>query len=200
MFGLFRKRREHLQRRELQGLMSCLVAWHRAGLEGHYQDGVADSDALEEKRSALGWYAHAADGTDPFTNHILQIPVGELEEPLFLEGLYRIETAVGIAWALRLIEAVPPTDIGADFEALSRLFPLDGPPAPSIRDAKLREQGEILDKLTEWKALTASARKKRDESHQESTAIPFSRAFERTRGLAWVCDNTPWIEDIELGV
>lgn len=180
--------------------MSCLVAWHRAVLEGQYQDGVTDSKALEERRSALGWYAHAAGGTDPFTDHILQIPVGELDEPLFLEGLYRIETALGVAWALGLIEAVPPTDVGADFEALSCLFPLDGPPAPSVRDARLREHTEILDKLAEWTSLTASARMKRDESHEESTAIPFSRAFERARGLAWVSSDTPWIEDTILDV
>ncbi len=181
--------------------MSCLVAWHRAAFEGHYQDGVANAKALEEKRSALGWYAHAAGGTDPFTDHILQIPVGELDEPLFLEALYRIETASAIAWALGLIEALPPTDVRADFEALSRLFPLDEPVAPAIRDARLRDQSKLIDKLTEWKALTATARKKRDESPEESTTIPFSRAFERARGLAWVSSNeTPWIEDIVLDV
>lgn len=175
--------------------MSCLVAWRRAVLEAHLRDGVADAKTLEERRSALARYAHAAGGTDPFADHVLRVPVGELDDSLFLEALYRIETAVGVAWTLGLIAAVPAPEVGADFEALSALFPLDGAPAPSIRDAKLREQAEISSKLSEWMALTASARKKRDGSPGESTAIAFSRAFERARGIAWVHSGTPWIED-----
>jgi hypothetical protein len=161
---------------------------------------VADARTLDERRSALAWYAHAAGGADPFTDHILQTPIGELDEPLFLEALYRIETAVGVAWALSLVGTVPPMEEGADFEALSGLFPLEGSPAPSIRDASLREKTVILNKLAEWRALTASARKKRDEAPGESTAIPFSRAFERTRGLAWASSNATWIEDTVMDV
>jgi hypothetical protein len=200
MFGFLRKRREHPRHRELRGLRSCLVAWRRAVLEAHHRDGAADNETLEEKRLALAWYAHAAGGADPFTSHILQVPVGELDEPLYLDALYRIETAVGVAWTLGLIETLPPTEVGADFEALSGLFPLEGSPAPSIRAATLRGQTEILNELAEWKMLTVSARKKRDESPGESTAISFSRAYERARGLAWVASDTPWIEDTAMDV
>ena len=180
--------------------MSCLVAWHRAVLEARHQGGAVDTQELEQKRSALAAYAHAAGGTDPFTEHVVQLPVGQLDKPLFLEALYRMETAVGVAWALGLLETVPPPEVGADFETLSGLFPLEGSPAPSIRDAKLRAQTELRNKVAEWAELTALARKKRDASPGESTAIPFSRAYERTRGLVWVSSDTPWIEDTAVNI
>ena len=57
MFGFFRKRREHPHRRELYGLMSCLVAWRRALLEAYLRDGVGENASLEERRAALAGYA-----------------------------------------------------------------------------------------------------------------------------------------------
>lgn len=200
MFGFLRKRREHPHHRELRGLMSCIVAWRRAVIEGHHQEQSVDATTLEEARSALLWYAHAAGGADPFTDHIVQVPVGELEEPLFLEALYRIETAVAVAWTLGLVESLPPPEDRADFEALADLFPVDGPPPPSIRDARLRDQTEIANKSAEWQSLTAAARKLRDERPGPATAIPFSRAFERARGLVWASSSTRWIEDTVIRV
>jgi hypothetical protein len=190
----------HVQLRELRGLMSCLVAWRRAALEGQFQDGAADRETFEEKRSALAWYVEGAGGVDPFATYVVNTPVGELEEGLFLEALYRIETAVGIAWALGLIEKLPPPEERADFEKLSSLFPVDAAPDPAIRDAKLRDPQEIAKKLEEWKALTAAKRRARDVAQDEATALPFSRAFERTRGLLWVNGETELIEDVAMDV
>lgn len=188
----------HVHLRELRGLMSCIVAWRRAALEGQYQDGAADRSTLEERRSALVWYVEGAGVVDPFATHVVNTPVGELDEGSFLEALYRIETAVSIAWALGLIDPLPPPEERADFDALSELFPTDGAPPAATFDAKLRESAEIAEKLAEWKTLTADTRRARDAAHDEATALPFSRAFERARGLAWVCGETDQIEDVAI--
>jgi len=180
--------------------MSCLVAWRRAVVEARYRDRAADQKTLEAKRSALGWYAHAAGGTDPFTAHVLAVPVGELDEPLFLGSLFRIEAAVAIAWTLGLVETVPKIEERASFVALDALFPVDGSPAASILGARLRDRAELERELDEWKAKTASARKMRDESGDESTSIQFSRAYERARAIAWVCSENESIDDTVMDV
>jgi hypothetical protein len=181
-------------------LMSCIVAWRRAVLEAHYREG-AEPHVLDEKRSALTWYAQGAGGTGPFTEHLLCMRVGELDEPLFLEALYRIESATSIAWALGLLASIPPVEEGAEFEALSNLFPLDGAPGASTRDARLRDPQELFHQGLEWKRLTAAARKRCDEFPGEpAAAIQFSRAFERSRGLVWVSSNAGWLEDTGLDV
>lgn len=199
MFGLFRKRRRagpHPHRRELSGLLSCIVAWRRAVIEARLRDGEVDAGTLAERLSNLAAYAEAAGEIDPFTRHVLSIPVGELDEPLFLEALYRMETAVSIAWALGLVSVLPPIEERADFEALGELFPLDGPPARSIAGAKLRETGEISAQLSSWSSRLAAARQKRKLSPgDEASAVQFSHAFERARGLAWLSRDTAYIED-----
>ena len=73
----------HVHQRELAGLVACLVAWHRGALEDEADQG-GDIAHLEERRSALAWFAHGAGVTDPFALHVLQIPVWQLERDLFL--------------------------------------------------------------------------------------------------------------------
>jgi len=179
-------------------LVACLVAWRRAVLEAQHLDGAADAEVLDEARVALSGYAGAAGVTDGFTLHVLEFPVGELDEPLFLEALYRLETAGAIAWTLRLMDELPPIDEGAGYEFLSSLFPLDGKPASTIGTATLRDPAELQAARTEWEAKLATARQARDASPDEDTSLRFSRAFERVRGIAWVSSNAPTLEDVEV--
>jgi hypothetical protein len=203
MFALLRKRWRASpppHRRELNGLLACISAWRRALLDAHLREGALDAGTLAERLSDLVAYVELAGGTDKFTRHVLGIAVGELDQTLFLEALYRIETAVSIAWALGLVDALPPIEEGADVETLSQLFPLYGSPARSIREATLRVTPRAADELaaqrSSWSSRLATARQKRALSpNDESLAIQFSRAFERTRGLVWVSSDTPSIED-----
>jgi hypothetical protein len=199
MFGLFKRTRRspHLHRRELEGLLACLTAWRRAVLEGRRNDGE-DGNALAEELDHLAAYSEAAGVADPFTKLILGRPVGGLDQPLFLEGLYRIETAASIAWALGLAEDIPSIEERADFEALRSLFPLDGPPM-AIDGAKLRESSEIGAQLSAWTSrLTAAWAASERSPTDEAAGIRRSRAFERTRGLIWVGGGMAHIEDVVM--
>jgi len=180
-------------------LLSCIVAWRRAVLEARCREDPAEAKALDERRDLLCSYADVAGGVDPLTRHILGLAVGSLAEPLFLEGLYRIETASSIAWALGLAEAVPPITEHANHERLGALFPTASAPPPSIREARLRERAEIAAKLEEWKDASSRAWARREEAPGEVTGIEFSRAYERARGLRWVCSRASWIEEIQGG-
>ena len=80
-------------------------------------------------------------GVDPFTTLVVSVPVGQLEEPLFLEALYRIETAAALAWTLGLSDTLPPVSEGADFDRLSGIFPLEGAPSAAIPGARKRAPG-----------------------------------------------------------
>ena len=199
MFGLFKRkpRPPHPHRRELEGLLGCLTAWRRAVLEGRFQDGD-DGTALAEQLGHLAAYAEAAGVADPFTKLILRRPVGGLDQPLFHEGLYRIETAASIAWALGLAEDIPSIEDRADFEALRSLFPLDGP-STAIGGAKLRESSVIAAQRAAWTSRLAAATAAADRSRTDEVAgIRRSRAFERTRGLIWVGGGMAHIEDVVM--
>jgi hypothetical protein len=180
--------------------MSCITSWRRAVLEAQVRDGVAEAGPLDTKRALLSTFTLAAGGADPFTEDVLQVPVGQMEEPHFLEALFRIEAALGIAWALGLVPSLPATTVGADWKSLAALFPPDAAPPASVRDARLRAPEELQRTLAEWKVITAEARKVRDADPTHETAIPFSRAFERTRALVWVTGEVPWLEDVPMDV
>jgi hypothetical protein len=190
----------HPHQRELITLMSCIVSWRRAVLEAQVRDGVAEAAVLDGRRALLATYTLAAGGADPFTEDVLLVGVGQMEEEHFLEALFRIEAALSIGWALGLVASLPASTVGADWKSLSALFPPDGAPAAVLRDARLRPSDELQQGLTEWKAITAEARKVRDADPTHETAIPFSRAFERTRALVWVTGQVPWLEDVAMDV
>jgi hypothetical protein len=146
----------------------------------------------------LAAYAEAAGETDPFVRLVLGTSVGGLDPPLFLEALYRIETAASIAWAFGLAE-LPSIEERADAVVLCGLFPLDGPPADSIISARKRELSEIAVQLSNWRSRLASARERADQSpNDEAAGIQRSRAFERTRGLLWITTDVPNIEDTQM--
>ena len=199
MFGPFKKQRPagpHPHRRELGGLLSCIVAWRRAVLEAQARDPELDAAMLAGPLEKLRAYAQAAGETDPFTLRVLGSSIGELEEPLFLEALYRIETAAGIAWALGLLDVLPPIEARADFEALGALYPLTAPPPERLVNATLRDSAVIAEQLSVWSSRLDAARKRHEQSpDDESAPLQFSRAFERTRGLAWVSGDTQYVED-----
>ncbi len=200
---IFRRHRAgepHRQARELRALISCLVAWRRAVLETQYRDGVADAATLDEKRAGLVWYVERRGGADSFTSHIIQVPIGDLDEPLYLAALWRIEAVAGIAWALRLLDEIPQLEDGSDEAMLDRLFPLDGAPSPAVRTAAMRDRAEIAVKLEEWRALATVARRRVNDWRFEATAIELSRAFERARALAWVLGTEAWIDDTNFAV
>jgi Domain of unknown function (DUF4272) len=201
---IFRSRRAgepppHLAR-ELRALRSGLVAWRRAVLESKYREQVGDAATLDAERTSLAWYVDAMGGADSFTTHIIHVPVGELDEPLFLAALWRIEAAAGIAWAVGLVEEIPALEDGSDADELDRLLPLDGPPASTVRTAELRDRTEIAHKLEEWRALATVARRRVNDWRLDTTAIELSRAFERARSLAWVLGRDTWIDDTIFGV
>lgn len=176
--------------------MSCIVAWRRGCFESYYRNNRSPASVLNERIDLLGLYANAAGGADPFTAQMLQVSVGELPESWFLDALFRLETAVSVAWAVGLVESIPANDQPADHKILGGFFPTDGTPSASLRDAKLRAQPELAQTLTEWTGITANALERRDSCPEdEGAGILFSRAFERTRGLVWVCSDAQWIED-----
>jgi hypothetical protein len=160
---------------------------------------VASRQELAEKLSQLNWYNHEAGGADPFTDHILRVPVGDLEPPAYLGAEWRIETAVSIAWALSLVDEIPPTAQRSDSAMLETFFPLQGSLPASVKEARLRDRAAIIDKVTEWKQNLSGARANRDRSvgspMEEAAAVEFSRAYERTRGLVWVLTAAPSIDD-----
>jgi hypothetical protein len=198
MGWLWSRRRRHPHVRELRGLRACLLAWHRSVLEDWHRQAAAPPEALEERLSALRWYAHGLGGTDPLTDHVLAMPIGALGQPLYLGAHWRAETAVSIAWALRLADAIPPVEDRSDIDALSALMPLDAPPPEAIRGATLRDRAELTRARDDWKRRTDAAEARRSEAPGEPAELAFSRAYERTRGLAWVLDGAPTIEDATI--
>lgn len=201
MLGWLKRRKApsaHPQQRELAALLSCLVAWRRAALEAQFHEIPEAAAELEERLSALRWYVHGAGGADPFTSYVLEFPLGELDHSLFLLALYRIEVAVGIAWALGLSESMPDADQGANIEWLDELLPVTGSPHPAIAEARLRDRQELETSRDEWLTALGELRARRDQSPDDERAgIRFSRAFERTRALVWVLGSAPFVEDAE---
>ena len=47
-----------------------------------------DAATLDEKRAGLVWYVERVAGADTFTSHIIQVPIGDLDEPLYLAALW----------------------------------------------------------------------------------------------------------------
>ena len=195
-----RKPPPHPHVRELIGLRACLTAWRRAAIEHWYQDGVASREELTERLSQLGWYNRGAGGADPFTEHVLGVPVGELDPSLLLGAHWRAEAAAGIAWALDLMDEIPPMSERSDPATLERFFPLRDAPPPSIAQARLRDRAAIAGKLAEWKEHLSVATASREAAGpaDEAAAFAFSRAYERTRGLAWVLTDVASIDDTPM--
>jgi hypothetical protein len=199
--GWFGKPRKppHPNLRELNGLRWCITAWRRAVIEHWYQDGEDSHEVLSEKLSALGWYNHAAGGADEFTEFVLQVPVGELDPSLLLGAHWRAETATAIAWALGLVAVIPPMPERSDSATLDGFFPLDDRP-PAIAAARLRDHALIAAELAAWKQnlVLATANRERAGPADEAAALEFSRAYERTRGLAWVLSDAAQIDDTPM--
>ena len=195
-----RKPAPHPQLRELHALRSSIVAWHRAAIERWYQDGVASQEELTERLSQLRWYNVGAGGADPFTEYVLGLPVGDLAPSLVLGAHWRGEAAAAIAWALGLVDEIPPPPQRSDPALIEGLFPLQGAPAPAIRDARLRDRAEIAAKLSEWKQHLDVTAKNRDRAGpaDEAAALEFSRSYERARALAWVLGEAPSIDDTPM--
>jgi hypothetical protein len=151
---------------------------------------------VTERLSHLNWYNHGGGGADPFTDFVLKIPIGEMEPPLLLGAHWRGETAVSIAWALGLLERIPAASQRADMAQMESFYPLDGE-VPALAAAQLRDRDLIAAELAAWKQtlLVATASRERAGPDDENAAFEFSRAYERTRGLAWVLSGTPAIED-----
>jgi hypothetical protein len=197
MFGIFRRRRPHPHARELGGLIACVIAWRRANLEHWLRSGEADAKMLEESRQTLRWYATASGAADPFGQSILDIPVGALDEGLFLEASYRIETAGALAWSLGLLVRLPTAEERIDHRLLEELVPEQDGPAPAFREAQLRDRAELEHALAEWRERTATARERRDAAPADPpAAFAFSRAYERARGIAWVLSSLDHVEDV----
>lgn len=175
--------------------MSCTCAWRRAVFETQYREHSEAGGALEDARKSLALYCEAAGGVSPFANAILSVPLGELDEDLFLLGLYRMDVAASIAWALHLMDEIPPLTSSSDAERIASLFPLDGGPGWTRDDVCPRDPPVLKQVLDEWRSTLAAARTNRDGS--EERELEFSRAYERTRGLKWVCTDLPWVEDVE---
>ena len=192
-----RKPPPHPHLRELIGLRCCLTAWRRAVIEHWHQDGVASREELTERLSQLGWYNTGAGGADPFTEHVLQVPVGDLDPSLLLGAHWRAEAAASIAWALGLVDQIPPPSQRSDVAALESLFPLADRSAPAIAQARMRDRAAIAGKLAEWKQHLSVATANRETAGpaDESAAFAVSRAYERTRGLAWVLTDVASIDD-----
>jgi hypothetical protein len=181
--NIFRPRAPHPHQRECMALLSCVVAWRRAVIEAKRREAnIVDDDAL----SALRWYWHGAGGTDPFTSHVLALHVGALDDDLFLLALYRIETAVALAWALRLVDEIPPPTERADVDVISRIFPLDA--ETRIKDASLRSHDELHDAANAWRTMLQSC---------APGSLEFSRAYERARGLLWLNSVGADLHDID---
>jgi hypothetical protein len=199
--GLFGKKRPppHPNLRELNGLRWCITAWRRAAIEHWFLDGVASREELTEKLSQLGWYNHAWDGADEFTNFVLSVPVGELDPSLLLGAHWRGETASAIAWALGLVDVIPPPSQRSDAATMETFFPLDDRP-PGIAQARLRDRALIAAELAAWKQNLAAAAATRDRAAlpDELAAFEFSRSYERARGLAWVLSSLAEIEDTPM--
>ncbi len=200
VLDLFRRPRRapHPCVRELLGLQACIIAWRRGGLEHRHREGSSERAALDEKLELLRWYAQGAGCVEPFAAHALEIPLGGMTESDFLEASFRIETAGAIAWALGLAAALPPGDERADVLSIARLFPSDAEPPPEIDSAALRDRAALAAELNQRKLAAAAARRERDACDEHATAIVFSRAYERARGLAWVCGTARWLHETPI--
>lgn len=195
-----RKRVPDPNLRELRALRCCVTAWRRAAIEHWSLDGVGRREELTERLSHLNWYNYGWSGADPFTDFVLKIPVGEMEPPLLLEAHWRGETAVSIAWALGLLERIPSASERADVAQMESFYPLAGE-VPALVGAQLRDRDLIAAELAAWKQnlVVATASREGAGPTDENAAFEFSRAYERTRGLAWVLSDTPAIEDTPTG-
>ena len=193
MLGWFRKKRApHPLQRELRGLLSCVLAFHRAAFEDHVALGIENPT---KRLSGLRSYVEGCGEIDPFSAHVIDTPLGALDEPLFVEALYRIETAGSIAWALNLIDGIPHPSERVDRSALIALFPLQGDSNAAERAIR-RSNTDLEAELSRWSTITATAREARDREHNESTALGFSRSYERTRGLLWLVGDSSYVEDM----
>jgi len=199
MLGWLRRKKAHPHARELAGIVTCLLAFRRTALEVWRRTGEAPVERLEKLRQQLRLYAAGSGLADPFTASILEVPVGELDQELFLEGSYRIETAGAVGWALGLFATLPPPTDRIDRALLEELFPQHESPSPALKGAELRDRGELEGALAAWTAKAVTARARRDaRPGDEQAAVEFSRAYERARGLAWVLSNAPFVEDVDV--
>lgn len=179
--------------REKRALFSAVVAWRRAWLEvEHRRTGDL---SFHEDLVSLRLYGHAAAFLDPFSDFVLGVDLGALDEPIELEAGYRIETAAGLAWGLRLAESLPDPSVGADVDALSSLFPLDAPSL--LARARLRSRSELERERAAWTRRLVSARAALDALDAESQ-VTFSRCFERTRALTFLTSDHHFLEDVVL--
>jgi hypothetical protein len=133
-------------------------------IEAWYRQGAASREELAEKLSQLNWYNHGAGGADAFTEHVLHVPVGDLDPPLHLAAEWRIDTAASIAWALGLVDEIPPMAERSDSAVLEAFFPLRGSLPASVKDARLRDRAAIVEKATEWRQNLKAASANRNSS------------------------------------
>ena len=185
--------------REFHGLRWCITAWRRAAIEHWFEDGVASPEELTERLEALNAHNYAWDGADEFTDFILKVPVGEMEPPLLLGAHWRIEAACAIAWAMGLVEVIPPPSQRSDAATMESFFPTDDRPS-AIGQMALRDRALIAAELAAWKQnlVVAAANRDRAGPTDEAAAFEFSRAYERTRGLAWVLSDLADIDDTPM--
>lgn len=179
-----------------------MTAWRRAVIEHWYQQGEASLEQLTERLSQLAWYNRGAGGADPFTEHVVRVPVGALEPSLLLGAHWRAETAVSVAWALGLLDEIPSPSQRSDAPLLEAFFPLTEAPPASLAGARLRDRAVLSGKLLEWRRHLATATANRERATggptEEVAALEFSRAYERARGLAWILGDAPSIDDVVM--
>lgn len=184
--------------RELDALRSCIIAWRRALLDLRYQSGE-DVARLDAEHGDLAAYADAAGESSPFTHAVLETRAGTLEHSALLIALYRTEVATSVAWALRLVEAIPSPDQPSDLTTLDDLLPLYAAPSERVASATLRDPRDIGAEHARMNVQLAAARDRAQrDPHDDAAGMQFSRAYWRCYGLQWLLGSATHVEDTQL--
>lgn len=184
--------------RELDALRSCIITWRRALLDLRYQSGD-EPRLLDAEHGDLVAYADAAGESAPFARAVLAASVGSLEQPALMVSLYRTDVATSIAWALRLVDAIPSPDTPADLTTLDGLLPLYGAPSERVAGATLRDARDIASEHTRTRERLAAARDRSQQDPQDNAAgAQLSRLYWRCYGLQWLLGSATHVEETEL--
>lgn len=160
-----------------------------------------DGRDLQEARAGIAQWVHAAGASaelEPHEAAILQRPAGQVDDAELAYGTWQIEAAAVLAWALELLDELPPYDQAIDPSLLSATlgFPDAGRTRTVLAAGRRRFQALVDAEAERHQAIHTqlAAAVARGEATADEVDLARTITAERLRACSWLRTGGPYAD------